>query len=258
MSLAMLAQSLPADDVAAGGAIKTGFDLVAAIEQLKDPGKNLDAVESLIEYAGTFLYEGGSVIMVTNDPAADNRRREATKALYKSTPLPARLRALSHPNQDVRFWAVRATLDSILQQPDLWEDYGGKIKEMASTDPDARIRSEVLERLIYRKDCADFIAKRREPGQETHPSVLMRLLEFNSSDAKVRQVWYQHAALHLQTEDAALRKLWLQVIVGNMANSATAPMWRIHPDTAIIDAIFGAYLLEKMPKFSNWWTTFLY
>jgi hypothetical protein len=65
----------------------------------------------------------------------------------------------------------------------------------------------------------------------------MTLLQLDSSLPEVRARWYARAVKFLSGKDEALRIRWLQTIWGTVSNPATAPMWKIEADPALVESL---------------------
>lgn len=212
-------------------------ELKSAVQQLNDPATEMAALQKIIKGAGMFLYELGSVRIMTKDPAADELRRAAARAARSHENVKSVGRALSSDERDVRFWGVMG-FEFIYGRCEPWKPLLPRLEQIAaSREEDAGIRREAIRKLQYYGEAASFLSKLQESPDETDPWVLMTLLQFDSSIPEVRARWYARAVKFLSGKDEALRRLWLQDIWGNVSNPSTAPMWQIEADPALVESL---------------------
>lgn len=212
-------------------------EMKSAVQQLNDPATEMAALQKLIKGAGIFLYEYGSIHIMTDDRAADELRRAAARAARSHENVESVGRALSSDERDVRFWGVMG-FEIIYGRCEPWKPLLPRLEQIAaSRDEEAGIRREAIRRLQSYGEAASFLSKLQESPNETDPSVLMTLLRFDSIIPEVRARWYARAVKFLSGKDEALRMLWLQVIWGNVWNPSTAPMWQIEADPALVESL---------------------
>ncbi len=215
-------------------------ELKSAVLQLSDPTTEMAALRRLIKFSDIFLYNG-HLRLVTEDQAADERRQAAARAVHSHRSVESVRRALSSVDRDVRYWGVmhfqcsRWVANREEREP--WKPLLPRLEELASQDEDPGIRIAAILMLRDYEEAAVFLTKLQESPDETHPSVLMELLEFNSELPELRARWYAGAVKFLTGKDEALRMLWLQVIWGNVSNPSTAPMWKIDAYPALVESL---------------------
>jgi hypothetical protein len=237
-----LAQGIAAE-LPPGGAANAGVaekissdqELKSVVLQLGDPTTEMAVLRRLIKFAGYSLYEG-SVKFVTDDPAADELRRAAARAVRAHGNPDSVRRALDDNDREVRFWGVMS-FGFVRGETKPWEPLLPRLEEIASRDADAGVREEAIRKLSYQEAAASFLTSLRTSTNETDPGVLMTLLQFDSQKAELRARWYARAVQILSGKDEALRLLWLKCIWGSAWNPITAPMWRIEADPALVNSL---------------------
>jgi hypothetical protein len=217
--------------------IVSGNDMTNAVRQLGDPTTQMVALKRLIKFSGIFLYnDGGSIYLATGDPAADELRRTAARAIRSQANLDTVRRALSDGDSGVRFWGVMS-FGFIFGQREPWKPLLPRLEEIAAHDEVSNIRREAIRKLWYYDEAATFLTGLQESTAETDPDVLMTLLRFDSQKPEIRAQWHAHAVKFLSGKDEALRLQWLEFIWGNVWNPSTAPMWRIDADPALVESL---------------------
>jgi len=208
-----------------------------AVLQLGNSTTQMMALKKLIKFSGMFLYnDGGSIFIATGDPAADELRRAAVRAIRSQANLDTVRHALSDKDPAVRFWGVMSFMTTFGQR-EPWKPLLPRLEEIAIHDEDASIREQAIEKLWSYEEADAFLTSLQESTTETNPSVLMRLLRFDSENPETRAQWHTHAVKFLSGKDAALRRQWLDYIWMNVWNPSTAPMWRIDTNPTLVKSL---------------------
>ena len=211
-------------------------ELAGTVRQLGEPATEMAALRRLIKFADMFLYNG-HLGLVANDPADDELRRKATRAVHEHRSVESVGRALASEDRDIRYWAVMG-FEFAHERRGPWLTLLPRLQAIAaSRQEDAGMRSKAIEKLQYYEQAAAFLRGLQDAPGETNPWVLMVLLRFNSQTPEWRARWYARAVENLAHKDAEVRKLWLQVIWGNVANPSTAPMWRVQADPKLVESL---------------------
>ena len=224
-----------AEGTVVASTITSEKELQSAVLQLDAPASEMPALRRLIKVAGFTLYEG-SMFYYSGDEAADQLRREATRAVRAHRNVESVRRALDVDDRAIRNWGVM-NFEIDCEKRESWKGLLPRLEAIASNDADAGIRREAILRLRFFEEGKAFLKALQEVSKEADPSVLMALLEFDSQAPAARWKWYARAKQFLLDNDETIRSRWLSDIYFSAWNPSTAPMWRVEADPGLIETL---------------------
>jgi hypothetical protein len=209
--------------------IQSANELTQVISQLDDPATKMPALKKLVRFASNNLYET-SMIHASNDPAQDELRRTAGRAVRAHKDMETIGAALQDEDRSLRLWGVMG-FEILYGKRAAWLPLLPRLMDVAAKDADAGIRFEAIRKLQYYDEARENLARLWGAKQEKNFNVVMMLSGFGSGS---REKFYARAVELLSDPDEAVRSHWLIYTYLNASNSATAPMWRIEPNPDLI------------------------
>jgi hypothetical protein len=204
--------------------IRTREDLLQVIKSLAEPETKLAAMTRLVTFADHQLYQGGSIIMGTDDPERDQLQRDAAKAVYEYVDLPIVLKFLDSTDEKLQFFGIWEFGSERVPQ-EQWMPHLAKLERLIDTDRGWK----VIERLEKFPEAKEFLTARLEV--ETSPYNLQDLGRFLQKPAG----WFgQRLERLLGHADAKVRLAAVRLIAGN---HSSAPMYQLDFDAPVLDRV---------------------
>jgi hypothetical protein len=149
-------------------------ELERAARGLEVADTRMNALETLIRFAGPKLYEG-SVTFCSGDPHADELRKRAAGVVHSCNDIETVSQALDHSSRTLRGWGTMAfrTFSYGEERDPRWVALLPKLMRFAEAPDDPGLRGYAVMRLKSYPEARDFLHRRIEI--ETSPMVLMRL-----------------------------------------------------------------------------------
>jgi len=156
-------------------------DLDVVVGKLKQPATKMEALTTLIRFAGMRLNMIGSVYLQYYDPSLtsaqnqlmNNLGYQAVKVISENTNFDSISRALDSSDSDTQFWALRNLSGWGINPKEDWESLMPKIKRLA-VEGDSRVREAVVEEVGWRSPFREFLKSRVDV--ETNPDVVLLIL----------------------------------------------------------------------------------
>lgn len=213
-------------------------DLDVIVARLNQPATKIDALTTLLNFAGFRYYQIGSVMNLHYDPSLTNEQNQlinnlasqAVKSIHENTNFDLVRHALDSSDGKLQFWAIWNFAPRGMNHKENWASLVPKIKRLAVVG-DSGVREEVARRMIGRSDLRDFLKSRIDV--ETDPfTVLIILDEPVKSDRSQHMTPVLLRLLSSPDEEVRYQAL---VFIGSNHNSAT--MWQVNFDPRVITKV---------------------